>query len=182
MSLAHSFCKGYISFYFIYMALTTFFTHDWIGIFTDSLSSLQSIRHHHTNPGTTSAKHYHHHNLLLGSITDLLEIRRLAGIRTTLRRSGDTPISRATTSRMRPQSWRYHTMKHSRRHKHDELRSGKWPPVQLTRSCTRLNHCHHYWPCPLPPIARLSTAPGGPSRKRNAYECMRSRARPPNSD
>jgi hypothetical protein len=30
-------------------------------------------------------------------------------------------------------------MKHSRRHKHDELRSGKPPPVQTTGSCNRLN-------------------------------------------
>ena len=38
-------------------ALSTFSTHEWIGIFTDFLSSLQAIRHHHTNHGTTSAKH-----------------------------------------------------------------------------------------------------------------------------
>jgi hypothetical protein len=68
----------------IHTALTTFVTHDCIGIFTDFLSSLQAIRHHHTNPGTTSAKHYHHHNLPLGSILDLLDIKRLAGLRTTL--------------------------------------------------------------------------------------------------
>ncbi len=49
----------------IHTALTTFSAHEWIGIFTDSLSSLQAIRHHHTNPGTTSAKHYHHYSLLL---------------------------------------------------------------------------------------------------------------------
>ena len=68
----------------IHRALITFVAHDWIGIFTDSLSSLQAIRHHHINPGTTSTKHYRHHSLLLGSITDLLEARRLAGLRTTL--------------------------------------------------------------------------------------------------
>jgi len=68
----------------IHMALSIFSTHDWICIFTDSLSSLQAIRHHHTNPGTTSAKHYYHHSLLLESITDLLEARQRAGIRTTL--------------------------------------------------------------------------------------------------
>jgi len=45
----------------IHTALSTFSTHDWIGIFTNSLSSLQAIRHHHTNPGTTSANHYHYH-------------------------------------------------------------------------------------------------------------------------
>jgi hypothetical protein len=59
----------------IYTALSTFSTHNWIGIFIASLSSLQAIRHHHTNPGTTSAKPYHHHRLLLDSITDLLGTR-----------------------------------------------------------------------------------------------------------
>jgi ribonuclease HI len=39
----------------MHTALTKFGTHDWIGIFTDSKSNLQAIRHHHTNPGTTSA-------------------------------------------------------------------------------------------------------------------------------
>jgi ribonuclease HI len=68
----------------IHTALTKFARHDCIGIFTDSLSSLRAIRHHHTNPGTTGAKHCHHHMLLLGSITDFLETRRLAGLRTTL--------------------------------------------------------------------------------------------------
>ena len=67
----------------IHTALTTFSTHEWIGIFTDSLSSLQAIRHHHTNPGTTSAKHYHHHMLLMYSITDLLETKRGSGLRAT---------------------------------------------------------------------------------------------------
>jgi hypothetical protein len=55
----------------IYMALTTFATHKWIGIFTGSLSSPQAIRHPHTNPGTSGKNHYHHHSLLLGSITVL---------------------------------------------------------------------------------------------------------------
>ena len=59
----------------IYTALSTFSTHNWIGIFTYSVSSLQAIRHQHNNPGTTSAKHYHHHILLLDIITDLLETR-----------------------------------------------------------------------------------------------------------
>jgi len=68
----------------IHTTLTTFTTHDWIGLFTNSLSNLQVIRHHHAIPGTTSAKHYHHHNLMPGSITDLLETRRLAGLSTTL--------------------------------------------------------------------------------------------------
>ena len=68
----------------IHTALSTFSTHNWIGIFTYSLSSLQAIRHHHTNPGTTRAKHYHHHNLLLESITDLLATRQRSGLGTTL--------------------------------------------------------------------------------------------------
>ena len=49
-----------------------------------SVSSLQAIKHHHTSPGTISGKHYHHIKLLLGGITDLLETRRSAGLRTTL--------------------------------------------------------------------------------------------------
>ena len=68
----------------IHTALTVFSTHEWIGIFTDSLSSLQAIEHHHTNPGICTAKYYHHHMLLLESITDLLEARRQAGQYTTL--------------------------------------------------------------------------------------------------
>ncbi len=43
----------------IHTALSTFSTHNWIGIFTDSLS----------------AKHYHHHRLMLDIITDLLKTR-----------------------------------------------------------------------------------------------------------
>jgi ribonuclease HI len=68
----------------IYTALSTFTSHEWIGIFTDSLTSLQAIQNHHTNPGTTSAKHYHHHSLLLNGITTLLEERRRLGLHTTL--------------------------------------------------------------------------------------------------
>ncbi len=105
----------------IYTVLTTCVTHDWIGIFTDSLSSIQAIRHHHTNPGTTCAKHYHHHRLMLGSIIDLLETRRLAGLSIALHkiraytniRGNDLADAAAKLA---------HTMKHSRRHKYDELR------------------------------------------------------------
>jgi len=68
----------------IHTALSTFSTHEWIGIFTNSLSSLQAIGHHHTKSGTPSAKHYHHHRLLLESITDLTETRRSSGLSTTL--------------------------------------------------------------------------------------------------
>jgi hypothetical protein len=68
----------------MHTALTTFAEHEWICIFTDSLSSLQAIHHQHTRPGIRSAMDYHHHMLLLESITDLLEARRLVGHRTTL--------------------------------------------------------------------------------------------------
>jgi len=68
----------------IHTALTTFVTHDELGMFTDSLSRLQSIRHHHTNPSTKSANLYHHHKLMLDSITERLETRSLLGLRTTL--------------------------------------------------------------------------------------------------
>ncbi len=60
----------------IHTALSTLYNHMWICIFTDSLSSLQAIRHHYTNPGTTSAKHYHRHKLMLESIADLLDTRQ----------------------------------------------------------------------------------------------------------
>ena len=68
----------------MHTALTTFSTHGWVGIFTDSLSSLQAIQLYHTNPGATSAKHYHHHSILLSGITTLLEERRRLGLHTTL--------------------------------------------------------------------------------------------------
>ncbi len=67
----------------IHTALATFAAHEWIGIFTDFLSSLHAIRHHHTNPSTGGPKHHHHHAFLLGSITDLLDTRRSEGFRTT---------------------------------------------------------------------------------------------------
>ena len=37
----------------IYTALKTFASHEWIGVFTDSLTNMHAIQHHHTNPGTT---------------------------------------------------------------------------------------------------------------------------------
>ena len=67
-----------------YTALATFASHEWIGVFTDSLTSLQAIQQHRTNPGTTSTKHYHHHITLINGITTLLEERRLSGLRITL--------------------------------------------------------------------------------------------------
>ena len=68
----------------IHTALTTFVEHDWLGIFTYSLSNLQAIRHHNTHPGIRSSQHYHHHMLLLESLKDLLETKRLARFHTAL--------------------------------------------------------------------------------------------------
>ncbi len=68
----------------IYTALATFVSHEWICVFTYSLTSLKAIQHHRTNPGTTSAKRYHHHSIMLSGITTLLEERKLTGLRTTL--------------------------------------------------------------------------------------------------
>ena len=68
----------------IHTAFTTFAPHEWIGIFTDSKSNLQAIRHHTSNPDIRSSLYYHHHMLLLESITDLLEARKMAGFHTTL--------------------------------------------------------------------------------------------------
>ena len=68
----------------IHTTLTTFTEHEWISIFTDSLSSLQAIHHQHTHPGIRSTRDYHYHMLLLESVTNLLEARRLEGHRTAL--------------------------------------------------------------------------------------------------
>ncbi len=42
----------------IHTALTTSAEHEWIGIYTDSESSLQAIRHHNTNPCIRGSLHY----------------------------------------------------------------------------------------------------------------------------
>jgi hypothetical protein len=68
----------------IHTALTRFEDHPWIGIFTDSLSSLRAIRLHYYKPGLATAPHYHHHMFLLQSITNLLETRRKKGYSTSL--------------------------------------------------------------------------------------------------
>ncbi len=68
----------------IYSALDKFATHEWLGIFTDSLSSLQPIRQRYTNLRTHGPRHNHHHMLLLSGITNLLEERRRQGFGTTL--------------------------------------------------------------------------------------------------
>ncbi len=68
----------------IHTALTIFATHKWIGIFTDSILSLQAIRHTYINPVIGGPRHYHRHSLLLGGITDLLLDKRRKGLSTTL--------------------------------------------------------------------------------------------------
>ena len=68
----------------IYTALDKFATHEWVRIFTNSLSSLHAIRHRYTYPGICGPRHYHRHFLLLSRTTDLLEERRMQGSRTTL--------------------------------------------------------------------------------------------------
>ena len=70
----------------IHTALATFEDHAWIGIFTDSLSSIQAIRLHFTRPGLSIAPHYHHHMLLLKSICHLLDTRLEKGYSTTIRK------------------------------------------------------------------------------------------------
>jgi len=60
----------------IYTALNKFAKHEWVGIFTDSLSSLHAIRHRYTHQGPSSPQNYHHHLILLSGITGLLEERR----------------------------------------------------------------------------------------------------------
>ena len=68
----------------MYTALDKFATQEWVGIFTDSLFSMQAIRHRYTYQGPISPRNYHHYMLLLREITDLLEERRRRELRTTL--------------------------------------------------------------------------------------------------
>jgi hypothetical protein len=70
----------------IHTALSRFEDHPWIGVFTNSLSSLQAIRLHYYRPSLTIAPHNHHLMLLLQSISNLLENRREKGFSTTLRK------------------------------------------------------------------------------------------------
>jgi hypothetical protein len=63
----------------IQTALTRFADHTWLGIFTDSLSSLQAIRMHYYILGLLIDSHHHNHMLLLQSISYLLEARRKKG-------------------------------------------------------------------------------------------------------
>jgi len=68
----------------IYTALDKTFTHEWVEIFTGFLSSMHAIRHRYTHQGPSDPQNYHHHVLLSSGITDLLEERRMRGLRTTL--------------------------------------------------------------------------------------------------
>jgi hypothetical protein len=68
----------------IYTALNKFATHEWVGIFAGSLSSIQAIRRRYTNPGTHVAQSYLHYMLILIGTMDLLEERRRQGFRTSL--------------------------------------------------------------------------------------------------
>ena len=68
----------------IHKALDTISTHEWIWIFTGSLSKLYAIRHRYTHQGPSSPQNYYHHMILLRGITDLLEERRMRGFRATL--------------------------------------------------------------------------------------------------
>jgi len=68
----------------IYTALVKFAAHEWVGIFTNSLFSLQAIRHRYTNLGAHGSQYHHHHMLLLSGITSLLEERHRRGFSTTL--------------------------------------------------------------------------------------------------
>ena len=77
----------------IHTVLTRFEDHSWLGIFSNSLSSLHAIRPHYFRPGPTIAPHYHHHMLLLQSISHL-------GKKATpppFEKSGHTHASEATT-------------------------------------------------------------------------------------
>jgi len=63
----------------IYTALDKFATHEWVGIFTESLSSRQPVWQCYTHQGPSSPQNGHHHLLLLNGITDLQEERRRRG-------------------------------------------------------------------------------------------------------
>jgi len=70
----------------IYTALDKFATRECTGISTDSLSSLQAIRHRYTHQGPSSPHNYNHHLLLLSGVMDLLEERRRRGFQTSFRK------------------------------------------------------------------------------------------------
>jgi ribonuclease HI len=72
----------------IYTALDEFASLLRVGIFTDSMYSLEATRHHHCNLGAYNSPRYHHHILLLlRSIYDLLETRRARGLSTTIHKT-----------------------------------------------------------------------------------------------
>ena len=165
----------------IHTALATFSTHNRISIFTYSLSSLQAIRHYHTNPGTASAKHYHHHRLVLDNITDLLETRRFSGLRITLHKIREHTNIRGNDladAAAKLAVTHYDTLPppHTRR-------------VETRETAPRPNFWVMYSVKPRPPLPALATGthcatlrrPCGLSRKRNTSKCTRARAPPHNS-
>ena len=68
----------------IHTALDKFTAHEWVGIFTDSLSNLHAIRRRYAQQGPTRPRDYHRHMILLSGSTDLLDERRRTGFRTTI--------------------------------------------------------------------------------------------------
>jgi len=68
----------------IYTALDKFCTHKWVGIFTNSRSSLHAIRHRYTHQGPSNPHNYHHRMLLLSGVTNLLEEQQRRGFQNTL--------------------------------------------------------------------------------------------------
>ncbi len=101
----------------IYTALGKFAAHEWVGIFKDSFSSFQTIRHRYKNPGAHGSQHYHHHMLLLSGITDLLEERRRRRFSTTLHKIRPTQTSGAMTLLIHPPKWWSHNTTPYRSHK-----------------------------------------------------------------
>ena len=165
-----------------YMPLATFASHEWIEIFTNSLSRFQAIRHQNTIPGTRSSLHYHHHTLLLESITDLMECRRSVGFHTALHKV------RAHTN-IRGNDLAGAAAKRAVQNL-DTLPPAQANRVDIGGVATRPTHLVMYTvkpprnptqPSLSAPIAPLSTVPSGPSRKRTACKRTPSRARPHNS-
>jgi ribonuclease HI len=120
----------------IHMALITFAALEWVGIFIDSLSSLQVIEHHNTNRGLGGAKHYHHHMLLLRSITKLLDARASLGFRTTLHKIREHTRIRGNDLADAAAKLAVRSFDTLHRGKQPEWRWGKWPPAPNTELCT----------------------------------------------
>jgi len=120
--------------------------------------------------------------LLLESITDLLETKRLAGFHTAHHKirahtniRGNDLVEAIAKMKVRY----FNTLPPAQTTRVDIGEIA--PPAQHIRSCTRLHHQDPTRPSLLAPTALLSAVLGGPSRKRTSYECSPSRARPNNS-